>query len=350
MAQIARLGLAFDAAPAKRGAAEAQQSLNALGATAQRTAATMDKATRDATVRLVEQATAVRAVSGAASAALPATTALGDSLRKTSGAGQLGAKVLAEVRAELAATAQASLSAASGLGGLTTGTTVAARGLGGMAAALGALPGAGTAALAVITVLPMIFQAIAQKAEEAERQAKQFREELEKMSPTALQAAVDTEKAYQAQLRSQQALTLGARRAREAELAASDARLRSLQQAQGSQANAVGLARGEDLAKFARDAKNAEAALPAFNRAGVVAQSAFSRAASAWDASKQSAPCSPRLSRRTATRPGSTCSPRHALCSSRPTPRPPPITSPQPSATPRRRCASTPRPSKSSPE
>jgi colicin import membrane protein len=174
-------------------------------------------------------------------------------------------------------------------GGLTTGTTVAARGLGGMAAALGALPGVGTAALAVMTVVPMVFETIGRKAEEARRQAAQFREELAKMSPVALQAAVDAEKAFQAQLRSQQALTLGARRAREQQLAASDQRLGVLQQAQGSQANAVGIARGEDLARFAREAQNAAGALAAFNRTGEVGRDAFLRAAAAWDASRQSA-------------------------------------------------------------
>lgn len=309
MARVARLGVQIDSTGAKQGAAEVNAALLSTASTAQRSAQTrieaetavarattssstafdaqvkaMQAAQREANrlaneerrlaVAQIEAANAARALTGATATSGTATAAV---------AVQRHAAAVGELRSSLSQTVNTLAGAAAGVGALTTGTTVATGAATGLTGVLASLSGpVGLALITTMQAIPFVLDRMRQSTEQARKEAKAFREEVERLSPAALKAAIDTEEAYQRTLRSQAAISTAARNRRQEAIDASDSRLGVLRGQQGTNQVRDVQAYEEALRKAKNTADESAEALRLLTTSGEKNAEAFRRASSTW--------------------------------------------------------------------
>lgn len=311
MVMTAAFGATIDSSGAKKGAQETNAAINSVGTAAERMAVQTAAAVKAVNRTLGEQANAYRGLLGAVNATTSATekgtaalVAEVQAMRLLIGemrdiavaeqavtaARTAGVTAIQAQTAAVGASSAAMTGAAGAMALVGRATTIATTAMGAIASPI-------SIAMVAWQGLTAALDSFRAKKEKTAEELRDFRSELEKLGPTALQAAKHLEIDTQRRLQSAPPPSIGTASSRDLVntwqanrnwndwLAASQGRQAGIESEIGGRETKAIVELEKAMAGFARQSGMSKAALAEFRRGGEEAVTTFRTASAAWDAS-----------------------------------------------------------------
>lgn len=276
---IAQLGVGIDSGPAKKGSDDVKGSLKGIATEARTTTAAVEGVVR-ATEKLAPAAATIRTTTTATKDMTQANSALSQSARIAADGLARESQIFGDLFKQIEAGKAQITAVQTGMTAAAAATKTATTASSGFVAALAPFGGpVGAGIIAALTIVPMVLEKIRERTEAARKEAIEYRRALAELSPAALEAAKNTELAFQNRIRS----TPMSAGARSAALAESDARLNPILGAIGAQQTQAAMAFSKVLQDNQRELLNTAERIAVFRKEGKLAAEAYGAAAAQWD-------------------------------------------------------------------